>query len=507
MSCLLGIDIGTSGTKVVLLDLKGKIIASSTQQYPLSQPFIGWAEQEPEDWWEAAVNGIRSVILHSNVDPLEIKGIGLTGQMHGMVLLDSSHNILRPAIIWCDQRTGNECLEITEAVGKDKLLSITGNLALTGFTASKIIWVKNHQPEIFEKIRKILLPKDYIRFKLSGELATDVSDASATNLMDIRKCCWSDEILGRLGIPAECMPTIFGSYEISGYVSKEAANITGLKAGTPIVGGAGDQIAGAVGNGIVKPGIISSVIGTSGVVIAQTDELVIDNECRVHTFCHAIPNTWCLLGVTQGAGLSLKWFLDNFGGMEEYLSKFANESPYFFINKEASSSPVGSQGLIYLPYLMGERTPHLDPNAKGVFFGLTAKHNRSDFIRSIMEGVTYSLKDCLELIKRLGIRIDEVRVSGGGGKSSLWRQIQADIYDCDVTTLKSDEGPSSGSAILASVGVGIYGNIIEACDDLIKKDTLQKPVKDNIDIYSRYYSIYKELYGALKDQFKNISKI
>ncbi|MDK2903223.1 MAG: xylulokinase [Clostridiales bacterium] len=507
MAYLLGIDVGTSGTKAVLFDENGNSVAHALYEYPMYQPQMGWAEQRPEDWWNASVETIKQVITKSGVDAADIKGIGLTGQMHGMVLLDKDCNVLRPAIIWCDQRTQAECDEITDIIGRQRLIEITANPALTGFTASKVMWVKKHQADIFEKIYKILLPKDYIRFKLTGEFATEVSDASGMQFLDVPHRRWSDEVLDKLGINKEWLPTVYESPEISGYVTQEVANITGLKAGTPVVGGGGDQAAGAVGNGIVKTGIVSSTIGTSGVVFAYTDDVRIDPKGRVHTFCHAVPNTWHIMGVTQGAGLSMQWMRNNFGGMEKELSVFLNNDPYDIMTQEAAQAVAGCRGLIYLPYLMGERTPHLDPYAKGVFFGLSAMHTRQDMFRAVMEGVAYSLRDCLEIIREMGAEVNEIRASGGGGRSSLWRQMQADNFHNPVSTINSSEGPAFGAALLAGVGAGIYDSVPQACEATIRITGVQQPLENNLAIYDKYYDIYKQLYNDLKATFKKVAEI
>ncbi|NMA95135.1 MAG: xylulokinase [Clostridiales bacterium] len=507
MENLLGIDVGTSAAKTVLFDTRGNTIASATVEYPMYQPRIGWAEQDPEDWWNAVVATIQAVIDKGNINSNQIKGIGLTGQMHGMVLLDKDLNVLRPAIIWCDQRTQSECDEMTSLIGRERLIEITANPALTGFTASKVMWVKKNQPHIFDRTHKILLPKDYIRLKLTGECATEVSDASGTQFLDVPNRKWSEEILKKLEIPMEWMPEVFESPVVSGKVSQGAAQLTGLKIDTPVVGGGGDQAAGAVGNGIVKPGLISSTIGTSGVVFAHMDSVSIDPKGRVHTFCHAIPGAWHVMGVTQGAGLSLQWMRDNFGGMERDLASFLDINPYDLMNQEAENAKPGCQGLIYLPYLMGERTPHLDPNARGVFFGLTAKHDRTHMLRSVMEGVTYSLKDCLEILKEMGVLTHEIRASGGGARSKLWRQMQADIFKVPIYTINSSEGPAFGAALLAGVGAKIYESVNEACSATIKTVDKLSPIEANIDIYSKYYEIYKGLYHDLKDRFIEVSEL
>ncbi|WP_346898639.1 xylulokinase [Clostridium sp. UBA7503] len=502
MKYLLGIDIGTSGTKTVLFDRGGNPISSSTAEYPLYQPEIGWAEQDPQDWWKAVCITINQVIKDSNINPESISGIGLSGQMHGLVMLDGDGNVLRKSIIWCDQRTAKECVEITEKVGEKRLIDITANPALTGFTASKILWVRNNEPEIYEKCRKILLPKDYIRYMLTGEFATEVSDASGMQLLDIKNRCWSKEVLNALDIPIEYLGDVHESIVVSGKVHKKAAEVTGLKENTPVVGGAGDQAAGAIGNGIIKSGQISSTIGTSGVVFAHLDEPIIDEKGRVHTFCHAVPGAWHMMGVTQGAGLSLKWFRDNFCTNEIEVAKGMGIDPYVLMTKEAEKVPAGSRGVIYLPYLMGERTPHLNPKAKGVFFGLSAAHTKNEMLRAVIEGVSYSLLDCMEIIKDTGMNPTNVMVSGGGGKSELWRQILADMFNCKVSTNKSSEGPALGVALIAGVGTGVYKDIDEACSIAISENSVEFPKEENSLVYKRYYEIYKKIYNDLKGNFE-----
>ena len=507
MSYFIGVDIGTSGTKTVLFSGLGETIASSTIEYPMYQPQNGWAEQDANDWWNATVASIKSVISKSGVSNEEIKGIGISGQMHGLVMLDAEGKVLRNSIIWCDQRTAKECEEITSKIGKERLIEITANPALTGFTASKILWVKNNEPHIYEKCRKILLPKDYIRFMLSGEFATEVSDASGMQLIDINTRDWSDEVLTKLGIDKSLLSRVYESYEVSSTVNGLAAELTGLKVWTPIVGGAGDQAAGAVGNGIIREGVVSSTIGSSGVVFAHTNAPILDMQGRVHTFCHAVPNAWHVMGVTQGAGLSLKWFRDTFCHEEIREAERLAIDPYALLDQAAAGVPVGANSLLYLPYLMGERTPHLDPNARGVFFGLSAIHTKNDMLRAVMEGVAFSLKDSMEIIKATGIKINEVRASGGGGKSQLWRQIQADVYDCSVATVSSTEGPALGVAILAAVGTKEYSSVGEACDAIIRNKDLVKPDARSVEKYSKQYSLYTKLYPALRNSFTELEKL
>jgi xylulokinase len=507
MAYLLGVDIGTSGTKTVLFDELGNARASDLQEYPLYQPKNGWAEQDPDDWWMATYVSIKNVLAKSGVSPEDVKGVGLSGQMHGLVMLDKENKVLRKSIIWCDQRSAAECEQITQLIGAKRLIEITANPALTGFTASKIMWVKNHEPEVFDKAEKILLPKDYVRYKLTGEFATEVSDASGMQLLDVPNRCWSDEVLQKLGLNKSMLGKVYESQEITGTIHQRAAELTGLKAGTPVVGGGGDQAAGAVGNGIVKPGVISSTIGTSGVVFAYTDKVSIDPLGRVHTFCHAVPNTWHIMGVTQGAGLSLQWFRNNFCREEISTASLMGVDPYYLMDKAAEKVEAGSNGLLYLPYLMGERTPHLDPDCRGVFFGLSAKHTKKEVLRSVMEGVVYSLRDCLEIIKELGVDVSQVRASGGGGKSPLWRQMQADVFGSEICTINASEGPAFGVAILAGVGAGVYKSVPEACEATIQVKTRQQADQAVTAKYNEYYKLYKNLYQSLKQDFKTLAKL
>lgn len=505
---LIGCDIGTSGTKTVLFDLKGATVASATREYPLYTPFNGWAEQDPRDWWEATKSGIREVIAQAAVDPSEIKGIGLSGQMHGLVMLDKNDEIIRPSIIWCDQRTGREAEELTDMIGYDNLISITANPAMTGFTASKILWVKNNEPENFERCAKIMLPKDYIRYMLTGEFATEVSDASGMQLMDVPGRCWSQTMLDKIGIRRDQLGTMYESQEVTGKVTAAAAAETGLAAGTIVVGGAGDQAAGGVGNGIVREGVISATIGTSGVVFAHTDKLSIDPKGRVHTLCHAVPGAWHIMGVTQGAGLSFKWLRDNFFAAECQTAALLGRPANAVMDELAATVPAGARGLIYLPYLMGERTPHLDPDARGVFFGLNAMHTKKDMLRAVMEGVIFSLCDCMDIIGGMtGSAPETVYASGGGGNSTLWRRMMADAFGIDIARNNSKEGGALGVAILAGVGAGLYSSVAEACDALIaKRDVTEFDPAANAT-YGRCLELYRRLYNSLKDDFKLLAGI
>lgn len=509
MNYLLGIDIGTSGTKTLLINASkgGEVVASSTKTYPLYTPKPLWAEQEPEDWWQGTIASIQEVLRESGIDPKQIKGIGLSGQMHGSVFLDQNNSVLRPAILWCDQRTQAECDWIMDTVGREKTVELISNPVLTGFTAGKIIWLRNNEPEIYKQVKKVLLPKDYVRLRLTGEFATEVSDASGTALFNVTKRDWAYEMLDAIGIPQDWMPKAYESPEVSGRISAEAAALTGLAEGTPIVGGGGDQAAGAVGNGVVEPGIISSTVGTSGVVFAFADKPVVDPELRVHTFCHAVPDKWHVMGVMLSAGGSLRWYRDTFADTETAVAKALGKDPYDLMCNEAAKVPVGSEGLIFLPYLTGERTPYPNPHARGVFFGITLRSDRSHFVRAVLEGVAYGLRDSFGILDTMGVPISQVRASGGGARSDVWRQIQADVTGYDHVTINIDEGPALGVALLAGVGTGIYPSVAEACRSVIKVATTTKSNPAAKKNYDGFYAVYQSLYGALEPGFDTVSEL
>ncbi len=505
MNYYLGLDIGTTGAKAILINLRGEVISSSSSDYQMYNPKPLWSEQNPEDWWKATQISIKDIFKKSGIKNYDVKGIGLTGQMHGLVLLDKDGKVLRPCIMWNDQRTIKECEEITSLFGFEYLLRITGNPVLPGFTAPKILWVKKNESHIYEKIKHILLPKDYIRFCLTGEFATDVSDASGTSLFNVSKRNWSDEILSALNIQKIWMPEIYESIKTTGKITKNAAEKTRLNIGTSIVAGGSDQAAGGIGTGTVKKGITSVVLGTSGVVFSHTNNLIIEPEGKLHAFCHAVPGAWHVMGVTLSAAGSLKWYKDVFGEYEKQTAAEKNKNVYDLLTKQAEEIPAGSEGLIYLPYLTGERTPYPDPNAKGTFTGITIRHNKKHFIKSVLEGVAYSLKDCLELNKRLGLGISEIRISGGGARSKLWRQILADAFNTEIETLTITEGAPFGAALLSAVGTGEYSSVEEVCDKTIKISEITKPVATNVKMYEEYYDIYKNLYQSLKGSFKKIA--
>ncbi|MCI8464371.1 MAG: xylulokinase [Lachnospiraceae bacterium] len=507
MNYLIGIDLGTSATKTVLFDENGNVIASASKEYPLYQPQNGWAEQNPEDWREAALETITRVVKESGVDREAIRGLGISGQMHGLVMLDEDNEVIRPSIIWCDQRTAKECEEITEKVGARRMIEITANPALTGFTASKILWVRNHEPENYARCRHILLPKDYVRLILTGEYATEVSDASGMQLLDVPNRCWSDEVLEKLEIDKALLAKVYESPDVTGTILPEIAALTGLSEKTVVVGGAGDNAAAAVGTGVVRDGKAFTTIGTSGVVFAHSKQVTIDPRGRVHTFCCAVPGCWHVMGVTQGAGLSLQWFRNNF--CQDYMEQAKQEGcdAYDYINRDVESVPLGANRLIYLPYLMGERTPHLDPDCRGVFFGLSAIHTRKDMLRAVMEGVSYSMKDCNDILKEMGVEVSDMMACGGGGRSAVWRQMLADMYGCTVKTVAAKEGPALGVAILAGVGAGIYESVETACDRMIHTDKSCSAIPEHTEAYEAYHKIYKSLYGCLKEQYKELAKL
>lgn len=507
MSYIIGVDCGTSGTKTVLFDEGGAVIASKTIEYPMYQPKNGYAEQNPADWANAMTETIIAVMSQSGVKKEDVKGIGISGQMHGLVMLDKNDNVLRNSIIWCDQRTAAEVDEMNRIVGHEKLVEITANPALTGWTAAKILWVKNNEPEIYEKVAHILLPKDYLRFVLTHEYATEVSDASGMQLLDVPNRCWSDELLSAFEIDKNWLGKVYESCEVTGVLSREMADTLGLCEGTIVVGGAGDNAAAAVGTGVVEDGKAFTTIGTSGVVFAHTSNISIDKLGRVHTCCAAVPGSWHVMGVTQGAGLSLKWFRDNFCMSEKETANLMGVDEYYLMDKQAEQVPVGANRLLYLPYLMGERTPHLDPDARGVFFGLSAIHTRRDMLRAVMEGVTYSLRDCVEVFREMNVNVSDMTACGGGGSSPLWRSMLADLYNCSVKTTASKEGPALGAAILVSVGAGLYDSVPDACAEIVRADKVQAPTVENVSEYEKYYQLYRDIYPALKENFKVLANI
>jgi xylulokinase len=495
----LGIDVGTGGSRAVVIDEAGRVIDSATIEHvPFASPQPGWAEQDPDDWWRASAAAIRTVLANGKVETEEIACVGLTGQMHGAVLLDEHDEVLRPAIIWCDVRTDAQCRELTERVGAEQLIQLVLNPALAGFTLPKLLWVREVEPELWSCVRSVLLPKDFVRLKLTGDRATDVADASGTLLLNVRERKWSQEMLDHAQLAEELLPHVYESQEVTGSISAAGAEATGLLMGTPIVAGAGDQAAGAIGMGIVRPGSVSATIGTSGVVFAATDRPALDPKGRVHTFCHAIPDRWHVMGVTQAAGLSLRWFRDRFGTADNHAGGKDNRDRYDQLVEEAAGAPVGADGLFWAPYLMGERTPHLDPHARGALVGLTASHTRSHIIRAILEGVAFSLRDTFSIFAAMEVPVETIRLGGGGARSRLWQQIQADIYGQTVELVEADEGGAYGAALLAAVGVGAWASVDEACNNAVKVRERIEPESAAITLMDRNYQTYKLIYPALR---------
>ncbi len=506
MKYWLGLDIGTGGSRALLVDADGRVVDGMTAPHEeMQMPRPLWAEQHPENWWEAVQQAIRGVLAESGIAGDDIGAVGLSGQMHGLVLLDADHEVIRPALIWCDQRSQAQVDWINATAGPEMVLEQTANPVLTGFTAPKLLWVRDNDPASYERARQVLLPKDYIRFRLTGEFAGDVSDASGTALFDVVHRRWADTLIEKLGIDRGLLPPVVESPEMTGRVSERVAKTTGLKAGTPVVGGAGDQAAGAVGNGIVEPGLVSATIGTSGVVFSHLDQVAYDPQGRVHTFCHAVPGKWHMMGVTQAAGLSLQWLRNQLAPDVVEESRRRGVDPYELLTAEAAEIPPGSEGLFWLPYLMGERTPHLDAQARGGWIGLTAGHRRAHLIRSVLEGVSYSLKDCLSIVESLGVDIELVRASGGGARSPLWRELLAQIFNCTITTLQTQEGSAYGAALLAMVGSGQYSSVQEACRTAVREQDRVEPDEQQAAQYEKAYQVFQDLYPCLKDTFPRMA--
>ena len=507
MEYLLGVDLGTSGTKTVLFDVNGHAIASETVEYPLYLPHNGWAEQNADDWWEAAKTTIKSVLDKSGVNPDDVKGLGISGQMHGLVLLDENGKVLRKSIIWCDGRTQAECDEIHEKVGRERLIQIAANPALTGFTACKVLWVRNNEPEIWKQVRYMMLPKDYVRYRLTGEIKQEISDASGTNLLDVKERCWSKEILEKLDIDPALLPELVESTAVAGTITEEAAALTGLKAGMPVAGGGGDNMCAAVGTGVVVPGKAFTTIGTSGVVFAHSPEVQIEPEGRVHAFCSCIPGEYVNFACVLASGLSLKWYRDQFCQAEIQAAEQLGVDPYVLTNQEAEKSPIGANRLLFLPYLMGERSPLMDNDARGAFIGLSAIHTRRDLLRAVMEGVTYALRQNVETMRSMNVKPEAMLACGGGAKSPFWRQMMADVFQMPVKTVHNTEGPALGAAILGGVAAGVYADVPTACKELIAEGEPLMPIAQNAESYEKFYQFFISLYPALKDSYKQLAKL
>ena len=485
---ILGVDVGTGGTRAVMIDRTGGILGSFASEHaPIKSEHIGWAEQDPDDWWRATQEAIAGAMAASELTGSEIEAVGLTGQMHGCVMLDAEGKVLRPALIWADQRTQPQCDWLTERIGFERLIELTCNPALPNFTLTKLLWVREHQPEIFARIAHVLCPKDYVRYRLTGEFAMDMQEASGTLLLDVAHRRWSAEVAEIAGIPIAWLPKLFEGPEICARISAAGASATGLATGTPVAAGAGDQGAGAVGMGILTPGSVSATIGTSGVVFAATDAPIKDRLGRLHTFCHAAPGRWHVMGVTNGAGLSLRYFRDT----------FAPGASYEDLSAQAAEVPAGSDGLMWAPYLFGERTPHLDPEARAAFVGITASHRKGHFVRAILEGVAFSLKDTFTLLQDLGVPVKAIRLGGGGARGALWRQIQADVYGHPVEVLEAEEGGAFGAALLAGTGIGAWASVEAACAATVRVAKTIVPLDQAV--MDETYKRYRRIYPALKE--------
>lgn len=496
---LIGIDVGTSGVKSELYTADGICIASRTVEYPMYQPQNGWAESSCEDWWRAVTESLQ-VIFAALPEDGTVAGIGLSGQMHSLVLLDADYRPLRNAILWCDTRSEAECRIIEDTVGKETLLRITANAALPGFTLSKILWVKHHEPQVFSKIAHILLPKDYIRFRLTGVLATEYSDAAGTQLLDLQERKWSQELTDAFGIDLAWFPTLYDSAEVTGTLTHAAAQATGLPEGTPVVGGAADNAAAAVGTGCIRRGESYLTIGTSGVLFTHTGEAVTDPSARCHTFCSAVKGEYYMMGVTQAAGLSLQWLSRQLFPQLRTEALEAGENIYAYLDRLAAASPLGANRLLYLPYLMGERTPYLDGELRGMLFGLSAIHTQADIIRAVLEGVAFSQRNCLSVLRENGLEPTDIRICGGGAKSPIWRQIFADVLGKSLSYSPKDAGGAvSGVAILAGVGTGIYADVYKGCAAFARPLSIQENDFTRSASYEKLYSIFHALYGQIAD--------
>ena len=495
MPYMLGLDIGTSGAKAVVVADDGTVVATGTSSYPVSRPHPLWSEQDPADWWTGSREALRSALARSGVPSGEIVGLGLTGQMHGAVFLDDADDVIRPAILWNDGRTAEQCAEIERRVGSERLLAIAGNPALTGFQAPKVLWLRQHEPDAYARVRRLLLPKDYIRLLLTGDAATDASDASGTLLLDLAARDWSDEILAALDIPRGWLPAVHEGPDETGTLRAEVARELGLPEGLPVVAGGGDNAAAAVGTGIIREGFVSSSVGTSGVIFAHTDRFIPDPSGRLHAFCHAVPGKYHLMGVTLAAGGSMQWWretLDDGSGFDEMATA-------------AATIPPGAEGLLFLPYLMGERTPHRDPLARGAFFGLTGRHTKAHMTRALMEGVVFSLRESVDIMRELGVAMDHARATGGGARDTLWRELQADIYRMPVHRTTTEEGPAYGAALLAGVGTGLFEDVDAAAEQVTLAPGRIEPNPERAGRYDTMFRMYRSLYASTRDVMHGLS--
>jgi xylulokinase len=508
MAHYLGIDVGTSGTKALVMNASGKVLATATAEHGIYSPRPGWSEQKPDEWWASTVQAVRAAVRRSGVAPASIAGIGLSGQMHGLVILDGSGKPLRPSLIWNDQRTAPQAAEIeAKAGGRSKLIALVGNAAMTSFTLTKLLWVRQHEPRIYDRIRHLLLPKDYVRLRLTGEYVGEVSDMSGTLMLDQRKRDWSKTILSMFQIDPAILPPVVESHEVTGRLTSAAARQLGLKAGAIVVGGGGDQPIGAVGNGVVRDGLVSATMGTSGVVYTHSGEYRVDPQSRINTFCSCVAGQWCMFGCVLAAGGSFQWLRNTLGAAEMAQAKRRKVDPYELLTAEAAQAPAGCEGVFWLPYLTGERTPHPDPNARAGWIGLHSRTTRKELIRAVLEGATFAMGDVVDLLRARGVNVRQARLSGGGARSAFWRQLQADVYGCACATINSEEGPAYGASLLAAVGAGEYRDIQQACGAAVKVVRTIRPNPKAKALYRRLHEQYDRLYPALKEEFASMAKL
>ena len=508
MANYLGIDVGTSGTKALVMNARGKVLATATAEHPIFAPHPGWSEQRPDDWWDSTVAATRAVVRKAKLKPASVKGIGFSGQMHGLVITDAAGRPLRNSLIWNDQRTGPEAVQIERKVGGRKnLIKLVGNAAQTSFTLTKLMWVRNHQPKLYDRIKHFLLPKDYVRLRMTGEYAGDVSDMSGTLMLNQRTRKWSREIISKFGIDAAILPPVVESHEVAGVLTKAAAATLGLAAGTAVVAGGGDQPVGAIGNGVVADGLTSATMGTSGVVFTHARKYTTDPQSRVGTFCASVAGEYCLFGCILAAGGSFQWFRNTLGQAEITAAKKRKVDPYELLTTEAAKAPAGCEGLFWLPYLTGERTPHGDPAAKACWIGIHSRTSRNELVRAVLEGATFGMNDAVQLLKARGLKIRQIRLSGGGARSAFWRQLQADIYGTTCVTINAEEGPAYGAALLAATGCGEFASIKQACAAAIKVTRTIRPLAGSKRRYAKLYGQYVRLYPALKDEFARIAEL
>lgn len=506
MKQIVGLDLGTTGVKAIVTDSRGKVLTAYREEYPLSQPEEGWAEQSSDKWWKAVVKALEETLSLDMVKRKELKGLALSGQMHGSVFLDDKGEVIRNPILWNDTRTTKQCKEIEEEIGEKRLLELVGNPALEGFTAPKVLWLRENEPKNYEELETLLLPKDYIVYKLTGRLVTEKSDAAGTILYDVKNQEWSEKVTSALDIDRAILPEVLDSVDVVGELKPKLAEELGLPADLKVVAGGADNACSAVGNGITDEGLFLASIGSSGVVLAHSDHMEVDFGSRVHSFNHSVPNKWYLMGVMLNAGLSYRWFRDTFSQLEVQAGNLTDKDPYELLNAEAAQAPPGSEGLIYLPYLNGERTPHKNANARGTFFGFSGNHDKRHFTRAVLEGVTFGLRDSLELIKDMDVEPEQIRVTGGGGKSELWRGIQADIFGQEVVTTAVDEGPAYGAALIAATGSGVFETLDEAVNNCVEVVSSQQPNPENQRTYEDLYPIYRSLYTSLEEDYDRLAQ-